>query len=335
MPSPSVAITRFDLSMSYAEFALMASRKGFIGLKVLPGLGVAKDSSDFAKILVESLLTQVEDTERLARAGYKRDDWEWTKDSYDCAEHGVEELVDDLTIERYGDLIRAENVSFLRAVHRVLTRLESDIAAAAFSTATWTGAALTTAVSTPWTTKATCDPVADIEGAIEKVIASCGMRPNAIVMSDFAFRHMRRSTRMEDLIPTTGPQELKNATLAQLAEFFMVEHFLVGNSFQNTADEGQSASFSRFWDQTKCMVCHVSDDGMQGDLESIEPCIGRTIFSTTGGQSVPGLGDGEDALITEEYREESRRGGVIRARNKRHVKIIHPEAGHLLTAVTA
>lgn len=335
MPAPSVAINRFDLSMGYSEFSLMASRMGFIGLRCLPGIGVAKDSGSFAKILVEALLTQVEDTERKARTTYKRDDYEWTTDSYDCADHGVEEVVDDLTIERYGDIIRAEAVSQQRAIHRVLQALENDIASAVFNTSTWTGGTLTTAVGTPWTTKATCDPVSDIEGAIEKVIQSSGMRPNTIIMSDFAFRHMRRSTRMEDLIPTTGPQELKNATLAQLAEFFMVDQILVGNSFKNTADEGQSASFSRFWDQTMCMVAHVSDDGMQGDLEAATPAIGRTVFSTTGGQSVPGLGDGEDALIVEEYREESRRGGIIRARNKRHVKILHPEAGHLLTAVTA
>lgn len=335
MPAPSVAINRFDLSMSYSEFQLMASRMGFIGLQVLPGIGVAKDSGSFAKVPVEALLLQIEDTERKARSMYKRDDYEWTSDSYDCAEHGAEEIVDDLMVERYGDIIRAESISQQRAIHRVLQALESDIAAAVFNTSTWTGGTLTTAVSTPWTTKASCDPVADIEGAIEKVIASSGMRPNTIVMSDFAFRHMRRSTRMEDLIPTTGAQQLKNATLQQLAEFFMVDQILIGNSFKNTADEGQTASFSRFWDQTKCMVCHVSDDGMQGDLESAMPSIGRTIFSTTGGQQVPGMGDGEDALIVEEYREESHRGGVIRARNKRQVKILHAEAGHLLTAVTA
>ena len=58
-------------------------------------------------------------------------------------------------------------------------------------------------------------------------------------------------------------------------------------------------------------------------------------FTTDDGSSLPGADDGESSLIVEEYREESRRGGIIRARNKRVVKILHAEAGHLLTAVTA
>ena len=46
--------------------------------------------------------------------------------------------------------------------------------------------------------------------------------------------------------------------------------------------------------------------------------------------------EGEDlGVIVEEYREESRRGGVIRARGDYQLKILHPQAGHLLQGVTA
>src|ERR1043165_2063806 len=99
MASPSPAITRFDLSIAYAEFNLLNNMKKFIGLKVLPALGVALEASDFLKIVLESYLTKVEDTRRAPKTGYARDDWEWTKDSYVCDEHGVEEVVDDATVE--------------------------------------------------------------------------------------------------------------------------------------------------------------------------------------------------------------------------------------------
>jgi hypothetical protein len=50
MASPSTAITRFDLSIAYAEFNLLNNMKKFIGLKVLPALGVALEAADFLKI---------------------------------------------------------------------------------------------------------------------------------------------------------------------------------------------------------------------------------------------------------------------------------------------
>lgn len=336
MASPSTAISRFDLSMSYAEFNLAADRRGFVGLQVLPGIGVAKDAASFAKISVEDLLRKVEDTEREPRSEYKRDAFQWTSDSYDCKEHGVEEVVDDLLIERYGDILRAENVARERAIDRVLRALENAIAAAVFNTTTWTGASLTTAVSTPWTTAATAVPITDIDGAIESVISSSGMRPNALILSDYALLKLKRTAQVEDLLKYSGRDDPKNLGLiAGLQELLGLDKIIVGRSMKNTADEGQDASFSRLWGATYAMVAHVADDGMDGDLESMDPFIGRTIFATEGNASIPGMDDAESSLIVEEYREESRRGGIIRARNKRHVKVVHAQAGHLLTAVTA
>lgn len=336
MASPSTAISRFDLSMSYAEFNLAASRKGFIGLQVLPGIGVAKDAASFAKINVEDLLRKIEDTERAPRAEYKRDAFQWTSDSYDCKEHGVEEVVDDLLIERYGDILRAESVARERAIDRVLRALENAIAAAVFNTSTWTGATLTTAASVAWTTPATAVPITDIDSAIEKVIASSGMRPNTLILSDYALLKLKRTAQVQDLLKYSGVDDPKNlGVVSGLKEMFELDNVLVGKSVKNTSDEGQTAAFSRMWTQTMAMVCHIVDDGMSGDLESMDPFIGRTIFATEGNASIPGMDDGEESLIVEEYREESRRGGIIRARNKRHVKIVHKEAGHLITGVTA
>lgn len=335
MPAPSTAITRFDLSMAYAEIALAASRQGFIGLKALPPIGVAKEEGDFLKILVEDLMRATEDTERPPRGAYKRDDFNWTKDSFSVKEHGVEEVVDDALIERYGDIIRAETICSQRAVHRVLAALEQAIADAVFNTTTWTGSALTTAITTDWTNAASATPLADLDGAIEKVKASSGMMPNTIILTDLALRYFKRTAEVEDLLKYSGRDDPKNLG-DSLRELFEIENILVARSFNNSAKEGQSASFSRYWNSDRVMVCHVHNDGMDGDLEAPMPNIGRTIFPTGTGIPLPGMDeDGESGLIVEEYREEARRGGVMRARTKYQVKVIHAEAGHLLTGATS
>ena len=123
---------------------------------------------------------------------------------------------------------------------------------------------------------------------------------------------------------------------AGLNNLFQVEQILVGRGFKNTADKGQTPALSRVWDDTMAMLCVIHDDGLNGDLENPMPQIGRTIFTNKNGEPLPGADDaGVGSLIFDEYRWEATRGSRIRPRNKRQVKILHPEAGHLLTNVTA
>jgi len=353
MAQPSSAITRFDLSMSYVEFSFAANRRKFIGLKALPPIGVMQEASDFLRLDVESFLTKPEDTRRAPKSTYKRDDYEWTKDSYACDEHGVEEIADDATIERYGDILRVEQIAIMRAVNRILQSLEQDIADAVMNTTTWAGASLTTAVTAigssgnvAWSTKATADPIAHIDHAREKVKTSSGMTPNAVIMTDTDFINCIRTDRIEALLKYDASalmlamnRQIDSSMLSDatsgLAGLFNVDKILIGQGFKNTADKGQTATFGRFWPAGKVMVCHINDDGMTGDLESPFPSIGRTIFSTKNGEPLPGSDDaGFGSLMFDEYREEQRRGAVFRPRNKRQVKILHKEAGHLLTAVS-
>jgi len=84
------------------------------------------------------------------------------------------------------------------------------------------------------------------------------------------------------------------------------------------------------------MVCRIENDGFEGDLSMARPHIGRTLFCTKNSEPLPGdMMAGEDSLIFEEYEHNESRGKYIRPRNKRGIKIMHPEAGHLITAVTA
>lgn len=357
MATPSTAISRFDLSVGYNEFSLMANQQKFIGLQILPPVGVEQEAASFRKIVIESLMSEPRDTRRSPYSGYNREGWNWTTDSYSVDEHGVEEIADDAVIERYGDIIRVEQLARLRAVNRILQRLEYEIAAAVFNTTTWAGSSLTADIDTAntangittsgnkWTDRANSDPLADIDYAAAYVKANCGMAPNTVVMTDIDFRNCIRSTRLEGLLKYDAIEviaamnqqggrltDVVSSAAAAVAGAFGVERLLVGQGFYNSADEGISASFSRFWTAGRVMVCHTATDGMSGDLESPMPCIGRTIFSTKNGEPLPGSNDtGFGSLVFDEYREEQVRGSVFRPRNKRQVKILHAEAGFLLT----
>jgi hypothetical protein len=330
---PSTAIQRWDLSISYQEFNLRANRKGFVGLRVLPAIGVAKDHANFLRVKIASVLGPIEDTRRNIDGTYKRDDFKWHQDSYATDEHGVEEVLDDATLERYKSEIRAEQIKSERAINRVIQAHENAVAAAVFNTSTWTGADLTTAVSIPWSTKATAVPITNIDAAINKVKTNSGQRPNSLIIPDLALRYMKRTDQIEDLLKYSGRDDPKNlGILSGLAELFDLQNIIVADGFKNTAGRGLDAVFTRLWDPTMCMVAHIAETQ---DIEDPEPRIGNTIMFNDQIAAIPGAGDMENALIIEEYREEKRRGGTFRARGNYQLKILHPEAGHLLTAVTA
>jgi hypothetical protein len=320
--------------MSFSEFSLEANRMGFVGLQVLPAIGVSQQSAEFAKIPVEQLLREIQDTKRTPKAPYKEDDFEWGTDSYATEDHGAAEVLDDRSIAMYGDMIRSEFIHRQRAVNRVLMALEDAIATAVFNSTTWTGSALTTAASVAWTTQASGVPIDDIDDAIEAVKSSSGMRPNALIITDYGLRLAKRTAQIEDLLKYSGRDDPKNlGIISGLQELFGLEKIIVADGFKNTADQGLDASFSRLWDTTMAMVARVADGGSM-DLEDPNPVIGRTIFWGEDNAAIPGMDDdGSMSLIVEEFREEKRRGGIIRARNDRQVKILFPQAGHLITGI--
>jgi len=332
MATPSNAINRFDLSLSYGEFDTRANRRKYIGAKVLPPAVVGHQSANFLRLAIASVLNKVEDTVRAPKGEYTRGDFEWDQDSYVTLDHGVEEEIDDRQLAMYRGEINADRIHTQRAIDRVLTAYENEVATAVFNTSTWTGSALTTSVGTPWTTESSADPIGDIDAAGEKVRAGIGMMPNTLIATDFAIKRIKRCDQIVDRLKYSGHDDPKNVSLAALADLLEVETILVARSHKNTNDDGQTASLSRMWDQTMAMVCYI---GMEESLEAMEPTIGRTIQWDEENASLPGEEEGTPAVIMEEYRTEATRGYRLRARLDYGIKILHPECGHLLTSVTA
>lgn len=335
MASPSTAVLRYDLSLRFSEFSEELARRGFIGLQVLPPIAVAEQSAKALRMPLEAILLAVEDTLRAPKAGYREGDFQWEEFGYATEDHGVTEIVDDRQIRMYGSILQAEVVNRNRAVQRVALAYEAGVASKVFNATTWTGAALTTALDNAarWSAKADADPVLDIDAAKEKVIASCGHPANAIIMSDYTWLQLVRTDRIEELVKYNGatdPTAIRRAN-AQLADLFDVEKIIVSRAGVKNTGSAQNPAIGRIWDKTMCMVCRIQED----EVESMTPSIGRTLMWSGDGPGVPGADDGAVPVLVEEYREEGRRGGAIRARTDYQQLILYPQAGHLLTNVVA
>ena len=339
MSSPSNAITRLDLSLSFSEFNAALNRKKFIGHLVFPPLSVGVQNNTFRKIKAEHLMPPIEDTKRAPKGTYKRDDFEWGTDSYATDEHGVEEPTDDRQLKMYPE-VTAEAINRDRCVTRIAQAYENTAATLAFDTAYFTGSytqALSSATNgfagVKWNVPATAKPIEDMDAARKLFKTNSGHSPNALAIAEESLLYILRSAEVMDVIRYSGQLDslVVQKLIPQLAEVFRLEKIVVADSpMKNTAGHGAAATFTRIWGSDKALLFRY-DDGP--DLENPEPSLGRTIMWSEESGPLPGS-DGEGmGVLVEEYREEQRRGGIIRGRTDYVIKRLHKPAGLLLTAL--
>jgi len=320
MTSPSsTAFLRPDIGQSFEEFDLAASQQGFVAHRVLPHFETLLQSANFSKITIESLLRNQE-TLRAPGGGYNRNKYQFEQDNYATKEHGAEEPVDDRERQMYAYSFDIERISAMRARDVVLRSAEIRVANKMFSTSTWTGAALTTAVSNKWSVPGSATPVSDVHAAKAKVRASCGMLPNAVVMTWETFNNLQTNAEIIDRIKYHGGDDPKKITEEALAALFQVEEVIVAGAVQNTANENQNAAISDVWNTNRVLVCKLA---RTRDLR--EPCVGRTFHFALDGSAEGGT--------VEQYRDETVRSDIMRVRHDVDEKIIYAQAGHLLTNI--
>ncbi len=318
MPSPeTTAIVRNDLGTIAWEYSLEASQRGMIGLKLLPIFKTPKKAGEYPIITTESFL-KGQTTKRAPRAAYNRSDYTFKKGNYSCEEHGFEELLDDSERALYGDAqIDAETIATLRAVDVVLRNQEVRIVAKVLDTATLANIA----VGTAWSVAATATPRKNVIDAIEVMRSTQGVKPNKMVVSEKAKNDLLLTAEITDALKYTNPIELggMEAQLRILAQYFGVDEVMVAGSQRDTAKKGQSKSLSDIWTPTICGLYSTSDSR---DLK--EPSLGRTFLWEA---------DSPENFVTEQYRAETNRSDVFRARQNVDEEFIFTGAGYLLTGV--
>lgn len=324
MPKPitSLATLRPDIAGCLTEFDLAMDRMGFIGLRVLPVLEVAKQAGTFGIIPVEQLLTQPE-TRRASGSGYNRGGWKFDDASYATKEHGWEEPIDARDAAMYADYFNAELISTQRALDIVLRAHEKRVADAVFNATTF--AALTAAVATEWSSYDDATPIDNVETAVRAVWTATGIWPNSLVINRTVFRNLRMCAQIIDRIQSAGAGNRTlptDITPAMLAQVFDLEQVLVAGSAYNAGKEGAALDIEPLWSNEYAMVCKTART-----QDFREPCLGRTFHWGEDGSAIGGT--------IETYYEEQIRGDVVRVRHETDEKMLYAQTGYLLSNITA
>ncbi len=318
MPSAeTTAIVRNDLGTIAWEYSVEASQRGFVGSKIFPTFETPKKEGEYPLITVESFLkSQV--TSRAPRAAYQRSDYTFENQSYACQENGFEELLDDSERDLFGDAqIDAEAIAVMRAMDVVLRKMESRQITMAIDTASIGNAAAAVA----WSTAATATPRTDVLAAKEAMRSNFGVKPNLMVISDTSKNDLLLTAEITDALKYTNPVELggEEAQLRVLAQYFGVDEVAIADAQTDSAKKGAAKSLADFWTNTICGLYRVSSSK---DLK--EPSFGRTMLWT---------GDSPQTVVTEQYRAESNRSDVFRARQNTDEVYTFVGAGRLITGV--
>lgn len=325
MPAPTSAVrTRPDIAGSLTEFDVMAEAMKHVGARVLKVFEAAESAGNFGRIPLEELLKNVE-TNRQARGNYNRLDFQFEDDTYSTKEQGLEGVVDENRAKVYRNYFNYEVAVASLVQSRLLENFEKAVAAAVFDTAAWTGSALTTAISTEWSTVATATPITDVEGAVGKVYDGTGLWPNALIINRKVFRNLRRCDQVIDAITASGagqPAKASDVTAEMLARVFDLDYVIVAGTTKNGAGEGLTPSPAQIWSSEYAMVARIATTDQ---IE--EPCIGRVFHWDGDGSQMQGT--------VERYHSDEARADVIRVRHQYGLKRLLLAAGHLLSNITA
>jgi len=325
MAFPTTAIVRPELGANMEEFTLQADRRGFVGLQILPPRIVSADRGEFAVVPLEQLLKS-RATDRAPMAGYNRDSFKWEMRAFRTSEHGVEEVLDDAQTAAFRDVLDQEAVASQRAIDAVARALEVEIASTLFDPTVWTGSSLTTSLEIGWNDEG-ATPIEDIEAARQKIILGCGLVPNTLVVTRMQFHALKNSDQVVDRVKYSGHTDPARITPAAVASVLDLDRIVIANAQTNVAAEGQEASLIPAWSDQYSMLCRTAT----GD-DPAEPSLGR-VFMWAGDSFGGQAGGGEAGVILESYREEARRGDIIRARANWGIVILYTEAAHLLSSV--
>jgi len=328
MPAPKRTdiLLRPDLGSACAAFDLIADQKGFIGTKILKPVRVPTASGKFSLIPLEELLLDA-DVRRAPGGGYSRGDYTFDEVTFSTQEFGFESVLDDREVAIYADYFDAELYAADRAADRVVREFERQAAALLFDPTAF--ATATDDVVNEWDDHSAADPIGDVDTASRAVWAATGLWPNAIIMSNGVFRHLRQCDQIVERITASGAGDKatpRQITAAQLGECFDLDQCLVGASPRNVANEGAAASISPVWSDEYVLVARLATSG---DLR--EPALCRAFAWNEEG----GLADENTiGLTVEEYSEPARRGQIYRARSSWDMKLILPMTGFLLSNIT-
>lgn len=230
----------------------------------------------------------------------------WSVDSttYDVLEYRLEHPVDDAEKGMYDDPYDAYRDAQTVLWNKCMLKKELLVASIVNLNTSY-DSTLRDANNKSW--DSTGNPITDITGAISTIVSKSGVSPTNLygVCSYAVFNWLRTNAKVAanyvNSVP--GAANPANITAPVVASCVGLAGLHVGTAVYNTANEGQTASYSWVWGGDDFMIVYIPP----GDLTPMTPCFGATVYPRIEG--LPGA-----QVVTDVYRNEALTSDVVRCR---------------------
>ena len=287
------SVLRPDLALLVNEYALEASRTGFVGTDIMPVWNSGVKTASYKVVKPGEMLKNVE-TDRAPGASYSRSIHAFETGNYTCKEYGHEEPIDDS--EASANIGFDDEASAVRRCTDILLRAH-ERRVQAIATAQSGGA-----VGTPWATSASCTPKSDVKDAIVTVRNRIGIDPDLFVCPQSVFDDILDSADFKDRTKYVNNVEgvPEAQRIALVANYLGVAEIRIAKGIYNGADEGQTFSASAIWGTDEAFLLKRPQGGLADPGQ-----FGRTVVWTQMGRSL---------VNVDNYREEQTSSQVYRTR---------------------
>ncbi len=287
----------------------------FIAQQILPVYTSPKEIGRYPKFrIAKGELLKRESQKRNATGTYNESDESFEWDSYSTEEYGHEKRVDDKVKKEMKDFFDAEVITGKFCMRKVMMDYELEAADAIMDPDTFTAANGVQAYTE--TNINTMDVPQDIQAA-QQALSDLGEDANTIVLSLRVWNRIKRSKLMQTFLYgfLNTTQGGANITPQVFGDAFMIPNVVIARKTYDAAPKGRT-NIQPIWGNNYIFL---------GDVQ------GGDFMEGGAGRSIIWEADSEGGLFTtDQYREEKRRGDMIRVRSNRTIKIINPNAGYLI-----
>lgn len=306
-PTPSDA----HVDQILSNISVMYRNQNYIGDMVAPFVETMNESNKYYLFSKADSLRSTAD-KRAAGTSSKRHGFAVSTDTYFCEEVADSTMLEDETRENADAVLRMETNKVNFVTDKVLLKFEQDVASTITTNSNW-GSNYSTPTNL-WDDYTNSDPIADFETAIGTVEDNTGMLVNKIVISKNVWKILKHHPQ---LLERMSSNSVKSASVDLLKSIFDIQNIEIGNTTINTANLGQTASYSNIW-ENDVWVGHVATTPAPETPTAI-----YTFVWPQNGQ-IRGV---------RTWRDEDIHSDIYEAFMRYDVKIVGSDLGYLLEAV--
>jgi len=296
-----------------SNISVLYRNSAYIAEQIFPLVTVGKQSDKYYIFTKKYQFLNTADY-RAPGTASKRHGFTLSTDTFFCEEIADSTQLDDETRDNADSVLNIESAKTNFVTDKILLKLESLVAALCTTTSNWG-----TNYSTPtnlWSDYENSDFLKDFQTGMDAIEDNTGKEVNKIVLANNVWKKLKHHPQLLERMPSNS---MKTATLDTLKAVLEVDNILIGKAFYNSANEGQTATYSKLWDKDVWMG-HVA--------------AAPAKETPTAGYTFVWPRDGKQRGIRK-WREEDIHSDIYEGFMNFDLKIVGSDMGYLLDAVIA